>query len=281
MSLKLCVISKSKKILILGGSGFIGYGFYKELQPYHNVHATYRTPDSRFYKNQKFHYWDAEIEPLELLLENLKPNLIISTMRGDFKAQSSAHMEAIAYVLLNDCQLVFLSSANVFDAFTNFPSYEYDKTFSTSIYGRFKIEIENALLRLPAKKFLILRLPMVFGKNSPRIEELKTLHKIDEPIEVFPNVVINATVLSKVTQQVHYLINHNLNGIYHLGSTDLVHHNELILDLCKELSLEHPKTTQVYESNDDRFLALLPKENILPKHLQINIKEVINHSVIE
>src|SRR5699024_4909058 len=160
-------ISKSKKILILGGSGFIGYGFYKELQPYHNVHATYRTPTSKFDDNNKFHYWDAEMEPLELLLENLKPDLIISAMRGDFKAQSSAHMEAIAYVLLNECQFVFISSANVFDAFTNFPSYEYDKTFSTSIYGRFKIEIENALLRLPDEKFLILRLPMVFGNNSP------------------------------------------------------------------------------------------------------------------
>src|SRR5699024_12754308 len=89
----------------------------------------------------------------------LKPDLIISALRADFDAQISAHFEAIDYVLTHDAQLVFLSSANVFDAFTNFPSYEYDKTFSYSIYGRFKIEIESALLRLPNETSAVLRLP--------------------------------------------------------------------------------------------------------------------------
>lgn len=267
--------------MILGGSGFIGYGLYKELVPFYNVHATYLTSHSKFDSNKKFHQWDAAAEPLDLLLKRLKPDIIISALRGDFKAQVSAHFDAIHHIIRNNCQLVFLSSANVFDAFTNFPSYEYDKTFSTSIYGKFKIEIENALLRLPNEKYLIARLPMVFGALSPRIKELKTFYKVNDPIEVFPNVVINATVLSKVTQQIHYLINQKATGVFHLGSKDLTHHSDLILDICKTLNFENPRIKQVYESNNDRFLAPLPKENMLPEHLQITIKQVIKSVIIK
>lgn len=217
---------------------------------------------------------------MEFLLKNLRPQIIISALRGEFNAQIHAHDIAISYILNNDCKLLFLSSANVFDAFTNFPSYEYDKTLSYSVFGRFKINIENKLLRLPNKKYNILRIPMVFGANSPRIEELKTFHKVNDPIEVFPNVIINATTLSKVTQQIHYIINQNRLGVFHLGSTDLIHYSDLILDICEKMALDNPRITRVYESNDDRYLAILPKANKLPEHLQINTQEVIDDSVI-
>lgn len=264
--------------MILGGSGFIGQGLYQELLPYYNVHCTYCRGNKEFENNHQFHQWDVETEPLEFLLENLKPNIIISAFRGDFRAQISAHNEIIAHILKYDCKLLFLSSANVFDAFTNFPSYEYDKTLSVSIYGKFKIYIENALLRLPNSKYNILRIPMIFGAGSPRIDEIITYHKVKDSIEVFPNVVINATVLSKITQQIHYIINQDLPGVFHLGSEDLIHHEDLILDICEKLELIDIKVTQVYESNDDRFLAILPKSNPLPKHLQITTREVVDAS---
>lgn len=266
--------------MILGGSGFIGQELYQELSGFYSVHASYNRSSERFGSNMNFHQWNVETEPLEFLLNNLKPDLIISAMRGDFNAQISAHFEAINYILKTDSKLIFLSSANVFDAFTNYPSYEYDKSFSTSIYGRFKISIENALLRLPNDKYNIIRLPMVFGAGSPRLEELKTLHKKGEPIEVFPNVVINAHAIGKLRQQIHYLINQDMEGVWHLGSTDLIHHDELILEICKKLSLENPKIKLVFESNDDRFLAVLPKTHRLPQHLRITVEEVIEASSV-
>ena len=67
---------------------------------------------------------------------------------------------------------MFLSSANVFDSFRHYPSYEYYKTLSESIYGHFKIKIENQLMNLPIGKFIIIRLPMIFGINSPRTQDI-------------------------------------------------------------------------------------------------------------
>jgi dTDP-4-dehydrorhamnose reductase len=270
-----------KKILILGGSGFIGNALYKELYPYFDTHATYRTENTFFEKNQKFHQFDLERESIGILLENLRPNVIVSALRGNFLAQVHTHFEIIDYLLkTKNSKLIFLSSANVFDAFTNYPSYEYDKTLSQSVYGRFKIKIENALLRLPNHKYVIARLPMVFGASSPRIAEIKRQLQEHEAIEVFSNVVVNATFDTKVTQQLHYIINRNKQGVFHLGSNDLIHHNDLVAEICETLGEKKPLLKNVYDSNFDRFLAVIPKDNLLPKNLQISIQEVVASTLV-
>lgn len=214
------------------------------------------------------------------LLENVRPQLIISSLRGNFASQVQAHWHIMEYLMKHDCMLYFISSGNVFDAYSKYPSYEYDKTLSESIYGRLKIKIENMLLRLPKEKMGILRVPMVFGNNSPRIKEIKNALTHTEPIEVFPNLIINVTNDDKLTQQIHYLINHNKNGIFHLGSTDLVHHEDFIKEIVKRLSNYEPVYKRVFTTNEDRYLAVLPKANKLPKNLRIKYQEIIDHHIL-
>ena len=267
-----------KRILILGASGFIGNALYKELCSYFDTHGTYHSNSDNFESNHQFHQFDMNSENIELVLENLKPNIIISAVRGDFDSQVHLHFSIIKYLINKNAKLIFISSANVFDAFTNFPSYEYDKTLSLSVYGRFKIKIENALLRLPNHLYNIVRLPMVFGQNSPRVREIRQILDLNESLEVFPNVVINATEISKVTQQIHYIINRDKEGVYHLGSTDLTHQKDFIEEICEGLGYENPLFKNVYDSNYDRFLAVLPKDNRLPENLEITIQQVIEAS---
>ncbi|WP_300439750.1 sugar nucleotide-binding protein [Christiangramia sp.] len=267
-----------KRILILGASGFIGNALYKELCSYFDTHGTYHSESNFFEENHQFHHFDMETENIEILLEKLYPDIIISSLRGSFDAQIATHFSIINHIIKYNSKLIFISSANVFDAFTNFPSYEYDKTLSQSVYGRFKIKIENALLRLPNHNYNIIRLPMVFGKASPRVKQIKTVLDFGEPLEVFPNVVINATEILKVTQQIHYIINRNKQGVFHLGSTDLVHQKDFTEELCAGLGYENPLFKNVYDSNFDRFLAVLPKDNKLPSNLQITVHQVIEAS---
>lgn len=265
--------------MILGVSGFLGSELYRELHPYFDVYGTYRTPDVNYLKNKKFFEWDFELETVNVLLYELQPDLIISCLKGNFIGQVQTHFEICDYLEKFEKKIMYISSANVFDAFTNYPSYEYDKTLSESNYGRYKIKIENRLMRLPNHLYNIIRLPMVYGYNSPKIKELKLLLELEEAAEVFPNVVINATTHQKFTQQMHYIINQELEGIYHLGSRDLVHHKELIIEICKALGYEQPLFKNVYSSNKDRYIAVLPKTHILPEHLYISIDDVIYNSV--
>ncbi len=268
-------IDKKNRILILGASGFIGEALYKELCPYFRTFGTYRTDNYAFDKNQHYFQYNVEEDDIFEILEAIRPTIIISTLRGNFSAQVIAHSHISDYILANGAKLIFLSSANVFDGYSKFPSYELDKTLSNSMYGHFKIKIENMLLRLPKKQIAILRLPMVFGGQSPRVKEIKAFLKEKLPIEVFPNLIMNVTTDTKVTQQVHYIINQEKYGIFHLGSNDLVHHDDFIKEVSTTLSDLKPLFKQVYTTNDDRYLAVLPKDNKLPKHLQLESKDVL------
>ncbi|WP_242205797.1 sugar nucleotide-binding protein [Aestuariivivens insulae] len=264
------------RILILGGSGFLGNAIYKELCPYFKTFGTYRTSNKAFEKNHHFFQYDFEEDDIYEILDIVKPSIIISALRGDFSKQVLLHQHVTEYVFSKKIKIIFLSSANVFDAYSKYPSYETDKTYSNSIYGHFKIKIENMLLRLPKAQASIIRLPMVFGNQSPRVMEILELIKNKEPVEVFPNLIMNVTTDAKLTQQVHYIINRNKSGIFHLGSTDLVHHDEFTKEIISALQLEDKVLyKRVYTTNDDRYLAVLPKFNKLPKHLQLHSQDIL------
>lgn len=263
------------RILILGASGYIGNAIYKELGPYFRTYGTYRTPKKEFETNKQFFQYSVEEDDVYEVLEVTKPTIIISALRGDFHSQTIAHQHIAEFALEFGSKIIFLSSANAFDAYSKYPSYEFDKTLSHSIYGHFKIKIENLLLRLPKKQVAVLRLPMVFGNNCPRIQDMKALIKENESVEIFPNLIMNVTLDKKVTQQIHYIINRNKHGIFHLGSTDLIHHDEFVKNILSFITDKKVLLKHVFTTNEDRYLAVLPKFNKLPKHLQITSDNVI------
>ena len=274
MSNLLLLKHKMKKILIFGGSGFLGKAIYKELNPFFNLHCTYYK-NIIFKKNKRFHYFDIRYKSIKLL-NKIQPNIIISSISGDFYNQISFHNELINYCDLKKIKLMFISSSNVFDYFTNFPSYEDDKTFSNSIYGKFKINIENKILRLKNKNWAILRSPMIFDNNSPRIVELKKNIFNQHPIEIFPNLIVNINSAKFFAKQIHYIISRNLTGIIHHGSKDLLLHTDLISSILKKLNFEKINYKYVYTTNDNRYLALFSKKKTFPKHLQFGYDIVLN-----
>ena len=264
-----------KRILILGASGFIGNILYKELNSYYDTFGTYFTKRG-FGQNHHFFHFNLEEGGLETIIKEVKPKLIISALRGPFDALIETHEFLIDLIHRSNCRLIFLSSANVFDTFEHYPSYEYDKTLSESIYGRFKIKIENDLLRLPPSKFVLARLPMIFGNQSPRIKELDQAVLENKTIEVFPNTIINVNNDIKLSQQIHYIINQQLTGVFHLGSTDLIHHFDFIKLLVQKRHQTGAIYKQVYTTNQMRYLAVLAKENKLPSNLLFSYTEILD-----
>lgn len=264
------------RILILGASGYLGNAIYKELLPYFKCFGTYRTERKEFERNKVFFQYQVEEDDIHEILEACRPTIVISALRGDFHAQTIAHKHLCEFAEVHHTKIIFLSSANVFDAYSKYPSYELDKTLSNSVYGHFKIKIENMLLRLPKKQIVIARLPMVFGKNCPRIQDIKQQIKHTESIEIFPNLIMNVALDTKLTQQIHYIINRNKHGIFHLGSTDLVHHDDYIKELLSLISSQKITLKHVYTTNEDRYLAVLPKFNKLPKHLQMTSSHLLS-----
>ena len=85
----------------------------------------------------------------------------------------------------------------------------------------------------------------------------------------------------KIVQQIHYIINKNLEGIFHLSSNDMIHHSELFYEINDKLGLKNVIFKKIYTSNKDSYLAILPKQNLLPKNYQITLNQIISDCVLQ
>ena len=265
------------KVLIFGGSGYLGNAIFKELNPFYDVYGTYFN-NIKFKKNKRFFYFDLNND-LSILLKKIQPTHVISSLKGDFNDQTLFHIKLIKQCDNKKIRFLFVSSSNVFDSFTNYPSYENDKTFSESIFGRFKINIENKILRMRSKKWVILRSPMIFDKNSPRINDIIFKSKESLAIEIFPNLIVNINSSKIFAKQIHYIISRNINGIVHHGSKDLVNHDEYIFSIIKKLNIKKVNYKYIYTTNENRYLALFSNKNILPDHLHFSYHETLDDLV--
>ena len=100
--------------------------------------------------------------------------------------------------------------------------------------------------------------------------------KTKKSIEVFPNTIINVNNDIKLSQQIHFIINQQLTGIFHLGSTDLIHHFDFIKLIVQKRYQRKAVFKQVFSTNQMRYLAVLAKENKLPNNLLFSYTEVLD-----
>jgi len=116
---------------------------------------------------------------------------------------------------------------------------------------------------------------MVFGTNAPRTKKIEAQVKSGIPIEVFPNTIINVTSDRKLSQQIHFIINQKLTGVYHLGSSDLITHFDFIKRVINRRKLDGAVYKQIYTTNQMRYLVALPKNNKLPSHLHVSYESIL------
>ena len=269
-------------ILILGASGYTGNAIYRELCSYFETYGTYYSAHELYDNNKSFFGYDVANDDITQILKQIKPTIIISALRGNFKAQYHAHKQVCKYINgASQCRLLFLSSVNVFDGSTDLPSYEDTRPRAVSEYGRFKASVEKLLFEKIKHQVSILRLPMVLGAYSPRILQLRQAIKHQAVFDVYPNLIVSVTTANTIAQQIHYIINKELRGVFHLASNDLVHHQDLFTEICEKISNKTPIFKSIYNSNDDQYLAVLPKFNTLPANYQTTVASVIENSTLE
>jgi dTDP-4-dehydrorhamnose reductase len=269
-------------ILILGASGYTGNAIYRELCSYFETYGTYYCAHELYDNNKAFFGYDVASDDITQILQQIKPTVIISALRGNFKAQYHAHKQVCKYInSVSQCRLLFLSSVNVFDGSTDLPSYENTRPRAVSEYGRFKASVEKLLFEKIKHQVSILRLPMVLGAYSPRILQLRQAIKHQAVFDVYPNLIVSVTTANTIAQQIHYIINKELRGVFHLASNDLVHHQDLFTEICEKISNKTPIFKSIYNSNDDQYLAILPKFNILPANYQTTVASVIENATLE
>ena len=248
-------------VLILGGSGLVGKALIREMNAHENyeVYATWNDHLIPWYKEKSCRLNVNTPDDIDNLLDNLKPQSIISCLRGDFDKQLALHAKAAEYLRQCGGMMYYCSTANVFDSDYSRPHYEDDMPDSDSDYGQFKIECEKKIIDILHENACILRLPMMFGKQCRRVNELVEFVSDNREIEVYPNIFVNTNTDTNLAKQINYIIKNNLKGIFHLAAEDMISYKDLYVSLSKALGYENVNIKENLEEKG--YLALLSKRS--------------------
>jgi len=244
-------------VLILGGSGFVGKAIINEFKNKYETYATYYNHPINEGKSFKLDIED--LKSFEGILNSVKPDIIISCLRGGFDRQLALHINAAEFLKENNGRLYFYSTTNVFDNDYSRPHFEDDLPDSQTDYGRFKIECEKRITEILGDNACILRLPQVWGKDSPRLVSLINQLRNNEKITVYPKLNISTTTDVMIAKRLYYIIEHNMSGKFHLVSEDTINHKDFY---CELISVLRSSKAEIEENLEETgYFALLSKRS--------------------
>lgn len=267
-----------EKILILGGSGLIGKALINELNKCNKfeIYETYFEHPMSLNQDRSFKLDIGNVHNIDDILETLKPQKIISCLRGDFDQQLILHKQAAEYLMKTGGKLYFFSTTNVFDNDLSRPHYEDDFPCSCTDYGQYKIECEKIITETLQDRACILRIPQVWGKDSPRMKHMIELLTDNKEVVVYPELFLNSNTDVMIAKQTTYILNHNLSRIFHLAAEDTINSKDFYYKLIKELGFNHAKLNENFEESG--YFALLSKRSCeFTSDLRVTNQTVINY----
>ena len=268
------------KILVLGGSGLVGKAIISEINKYKEfeIYATYFESQVRLDQTRSFKLNIEDPANISSILNTVKPESVISCLRGDYNKQLILHTKIAEYLKENDGRLYFCSTTNVFDNDSSKPHYEDDSPNSCTDYGQYKIECEKKIIEILPNDACMLRLPQVWGKDSQRMKHLLKSLTNNEKIVVYPKLFINTNTDVAIAKKVSYIIEHKLKGNFHLAAEDVINHKDFCNELIMGLGFNNAKIEENLQ--EEGYFALLSKrDNEFPRRLGLINKSVINYLI--
>lgn len=257
-----------KKILLIGGNGLVGKAVA------HSLKEEYQIVSTAGHEKIKDGYQLTveEADKLVEILDRENPEIVISSIRGDFTAQMNFHKTLAEWMSGKEKKLLFMSTANVFDGDLSKTWTEESKPNPQSEYGIFKRNCEDMLSRMLGNRLTIFRLSFVWSADCPRALQLK-LHSMNhEPHETYPDYRINITFANQIGEYAKFVLAHNLSGIFHIGTTDLVNYFEFEKMVCEALKIELPDFVKK-EDGKQIYMAVLPTRKEIPDDFQMTVSE--------
>lgn len=265
------------KILVLGAGGLAGSAIMRALQAEgHTLSGTCRAPAGHDGSTAIFRLDLSEPQSIVPLLEQVRPDAVVSCLRGDFNCQLEAHGLMADALRRQNGVLVYLSSANVFDGDLSRPHYEGDAPCSDSTYGQFKIACERLLQDRLEQNCVILRPPEIWGRSCPRLHTLLEHTRAGRPIQTYENLSVNYTTDTQLAQWTAFILAHGLRGVFHVGTRDTYDYTAFLDQLAEGLSLPQP-VYRVERNDTAAYQAVLPGRREIPEDFQLSVKAALNY----
>ena len=260
-------------ILILGAAGLAGSAITGALRAEgHNLSGTCRTPGSG---SGLLRFDLGEPQSIVPLLEETRPDVVISCLRGDFDLHLEAHGLAADFLRRHGGRMLYLSTANVFDGDLSRPHYEGDAPCSDTAYGQFKIACERLLRDRLGRDCVILRPPEIWGVPCPRLDALARNTREGKPVQTYENLFVNYTTDAQIARWVSFLLAHGLQGVFHVGTRDTSGYTAFLERLAARLGLPAPAFA-VVQNETAAYQAVLPGRAEIPEELQLSVDDVLD-----
>ena len=264
-------MSVREEILLIGSSGLVGRALEEGLREGYRIvpAAGHQVPDGGYCLTAEEPDWLREVLGWE------EPDIVISTIRGDFGAQMRFHETLADWCAQKDKRLLYVSTSNVFDGDLSRPHTEADPPTPESEYGVFKRDCEEMLYRRLGERLIIFRLAFVWTAGCPRIRALKAHSQTRERHRTVRNDAVNVTLARQVGDYARYVLDHDLRGVFHVGTTDTVDYFAFEKLVCEALNIA-PPAFDVTEAEPQAYQAVLPKRKEIPAELQLTVAQVLD-----
>jgi len=257
-----------KKVLLLGSTGLAGRAIWQSLREDYPI-----IPAAGHGKPEGGYCLPAE-EPEKLLevLQQEKPEIVISTIRGEYQAQMAFHETLADWMAGEEKRLLYLSTVNVFDGGLSQPWTEADTPRPASDYGIFKRDCEEMLREKLGVQLIIFRLATVWAPDCPRIQLLASHAQSGKPHHTWVGNRVNVTLARQIGDYAKYVLKHDLRGIFHVGTTDTVDYLTFEKMVCEALGIREP-AFEIAET--EAYQAVLPGRREIPDALQMTAAQVL------
>lgn len=260
-----------RKVLLIGGNSLVGQAIVRGLEDGFQMILTagHHVPENG--------YQLAVEEPDKLLemLSHENPDIVISSVRGDYQAQMGFHQVLANWLAEKKRRLLYISTANVVDGNLSKPWTENDLPNPKSEYGCFKRDCETMLGNLLGDQLAIFRLAAVWSDDCPRVQQLERHSRNGEPHHTYPNYTINVTFAKQIGEYTQYVLDHNLHGVFHVATTDTVNYFSFEKMICEARNMKLPQFV-TETASEKAFFAILPTRKEIPDDLQMTVSDVVS-----
>ena len=280
-----------KKILILGGTSYIGIHLFNHL----GKDLAIRTYHSKPVENGI--YFDALSMDLSKILKNTKniSHAVIllgdanpDSCAGDIEKSKRLNVDSIKSIIdhLNEYGIkpVFTSSQFVFDGKKG-DYTEEDPVSPILTYGKQKVEIERYIQKM-CSDFIIARISKAFGSQiGDKTIFTNWLDDIDNKRDIHCSYdqILSPIYVKDIANSIISLINNNCSGIFHLSGKKAYSRLELfgiLLNHIKKYSSAKPNVIKC-SINDFSFKEKRPLNVSMRSNKLTNVTGIKLHDINE
>ena len=281
-----------KKILILGGSGFVSTNLIKYLPENWEIFATY---NSNIIKSEKIKSFKINLletpEKIIPIIQNIKPDYIIDTVAFpsvDFCEENHSiadklHIDATKIIskISNkiNSKLLFLSTDAVFEGELNKKYFETNIPKPINYYGFTKLKAEEIILST-SKNNVVLRTSVIYGTGTQSRFTNWILSYLREkrPVDPFVDQFNSPTLVDDLSQAIVKILKNDISGLFHATGPTCINRYEFALMLAKEFNLDlnliRPVTSSQKKQNAPRPISTCLDSSKLEEKINFSFKDL-------